>query len=79
MAANSSANATMDVYLYPVQLEKFAAELGRLPLSLAHEAVLESGSSDPTWYGHLRVQVCVMDNAGHSAVEILIDRRGPPP
>lgn len=78
-AANSYAAATMDVYLYPDEIENFATELERFPTALAHEVVLESGSSDPKWYGHLRVRVYVMDRAGHSAVEVLMDRRGKPP
>ena len=78
-AGHSSANAAMYVYLYPDQIEHFAAELERFPTGLTHEVVLESGSSDPKWYGHLRVRVYVMDSAGHSAVEVLIDDRGEPP
>ena len=75
---HSSAHATMDVYLYPDQLERFAAELEQFPMTLTQEVVLESGSSDPKWYGHLRVRVYVVDSVGHSAVEVSIDYRGDP-
>ena len=78
-AANSTANATMEAYLYPDQIENFASELERFPTGAAHEVELESGSSNPKWYGHLRLRVYVKDGVGHSAVEVLMDRRGDPP
>jgi hypothetical protein len=79
VAANSATVATMEAYFYPDQFGRFASALEQFPTHAAHEVMLESGSADPKWYGHLRLRVHVKDGVGHSLVEVFMDRRGDPP
>jgi hypothetical protein len=78
-AGNSAAMATMEAYIYPDEISRFAAELEQFPTSASHEVTLESGSPDPKWYGHLRLRAHVRDDVGHSAVEVFMDCRVDPP
>jgi hypothetical protein len=78
-AANASASSSMDVYAYPTDVERFASGLEGFPKTLADEVVWESGDADPKWYGHMFLRAHVIDHAGHSALEVLMDIRGAVP
>ena len=77
---SSSLNAAYhETYLYPDDLEAFAAELKEFPRAAGAEVVLECGSKDPQWYGYFRMRVLLLSRRGPSALEIESEVREDPP
>ena len=59
-----------ETYMYPEELEAFAAELKEFPRAAAPEVVLESGAKDPQVYDYFRLRVFLLKPLGLSALEV---------
>jgi hypothetical protein len=78
-ASNGRASAGMDVYADPADILAFACDLEGFPANRGSEVCWESGSTDPKWYGHMRLRAHVLNGSGHSVLDVLMDVRGSPP
>ena len=69
-----------ETYMYPQELETFAAELKEFPRAAGAEVVLESGSKDnPKAYDYFRMRVFLLTPLGYSALEFESEVREEPP
>jgi hypothetical protein len=68
-----------ETYLYPDELEAFAAELKEYPRAIDAEVVLECGSKAPKWHDYFRMRVFLLKPTGQSALELESEVRGDPP
>jgi hypothetical protein len=69
---------TQDFYIYPEELLSFEKSLQQFPKTSKDEVRLEYGA-DPNYYCHFQLRVCVLDSAGHSALELKTNNRQAPP
>jgi hypothetical protein len=78
--ASSELHATYhEAYVYPESLKAFADQLKAFPQTGRAEAILESGSKDPKFYGSLRLRVFCLKPTGQSAMEVESEVRAAPP
>lgn len=68
-----------ETYLYPEDLEAFAAELKEYPRGIDAEVVLESGGKGPKVHDYFRLRVFLVKRTGLSALEFESEVRGDPP
>ena len=78
-ASSSTHTAYHETYLYPDELEAFAAELKEFPRAAGAEVVLESGAKDPKYYDYFRMRVFLLKPLGLSALELESEVREDPP
>ena len=78
-ASGSTHTAYHKTYLYPYELEAFAAGLRDFPQVASPEVVLTSGSKDPKSYDYFRLRVLLLKPTGYSALEFDSEIRGDPP
>ena len=78
-ASSHTHAAYHEIYLYPEDLEAFAAGLKEFPQAAGAEVVLESGSKDPKFYGYFRMRVFLLRPLGQSALELESEVREDPP
>lgn len=78
--ASGAVHATYgETYLYPEELENFAAALKEFPRGPGDEVVLECGSKDPKSHDYFRLRVFLLRPTGASALEVESEVRGDPP
>ena len=77
-ASNDSQHCEQDFFAYPDDLAEFANELRTFPKNTEHSVTFEYGS-DPKYYCHLALSAKVLDQVGHSALEVNADNRLAPP
>ncbi len=78
-ATSSKHAAYHETYLYPQDLEAFAAGLKDFPQGADAEVVLESGATDPKWHDYFRMRAFLLKPTGYSALEFESEVRGDPP
>ena len=78
-ASSSTHAAHHETYVYPDDLQAFAADLQEFPQAGGAGVVLECGSKDPKWSDYFRIRVFLLKPTGLSALELESEVRGDPP
>ena len=77
-ASNDSQVGQQDFYIYPKSLLDFSLRLQEFPENIEDEVILEYGK-DPNFYCYFLLRALVLDNVGHSALELVFNNRLAPP
>lgn len=78
LASNDSQVAKQDFYIYPKDIIEFSEKLQKFPKDRNDEVKIEYGV-DPKFYCYFMLKAVVLDDVGHSALEIKYESRSTPP
>jgi hypothetical protein len=78
-ASNFTHAAYHETYLYPEDLQAFAAELKEYPRAVDAEVVLECGAKARNFHDYFRLRLFLLKPTGQSALELESEVRGDPP
>ena len=78
LVSNDFQVGKQDFYIYPDDLSMFGKQLQEFPKTISDVVKLEYGE-DPNYYCYLALSALVLDNVGHSVIEVKFDNRLDPP